>query len=563
MDRTRQDSKSFLALVKDGGESFQQPTSRLELGGDVMEKARRSSKALGWLYASVELGWRFLIRSRSEDSDIMGSSSLESFPATEFIPDDGLGLSKTLHVVEKELAPKLVKTQSPLFMGHMTADIPFPIHIADVLGSFFNQNLVKSETSGAAANIERQTLGWFHRLVYGFDNYHYEKVAKHPDKCLGVAVSGGTIGNITALNVARNFALPESKSLGVYESMKLHGWNKAVIVCSQRAHYSLKKAASLIGLGEHNLIKIPVHENSNKIDIEKLEDKLFELQRDRVLIVALVGVAGSTETGSIDDLNQMARLSGKHKIWFHVDAAWGGAYLFSEKLRQKLAGIEQADSVVVDGHKLLGLTMGHGMTLFKNEHSLESIKHSANYIIRANSFDLGKFSIEGSKPFSSFKLWFFVKTLGLKKIAARIENSHDNAQLFSELMNKHAAFEQTSELETNIVTYRFAPSIIRNFVKADTLLNQSIWLENTLNLINIKLHQEGLTEAPGFVSRTELESCIGCDRSIVVLRAIPINTSTKKHHMKKLLLWQSNRGWELLREAIEKGPYLDLTKLLR
>ena len=227
--------------MKDGGESFQQPTSRLELGGDVMEKARRSSKALGWLYASVELGWRFLIRSRSEDSDIMGSSSLESFPATEFIPDDGLGLSKTLHVVEKELAPKLVKTQSPLFMGHMTADIPFPIHIADVLGSFFNQNLVKSETSGAAANIERQTLGWFHRLVYGFDNYHYEKVTKHPDKCLGVAVSGGTIGNITALNVARNFALPESKSLGVYESMKLHGWNKAVIVCSQRAHYSLKK----------------------------------------------------------------------------------------------------------------------------------------------------------------------------------------------------------------------------------------------------------------------------------------------------------------------------------
>ena len=198
--------------------------------------------------------------------------------------------------------------------------------------------------------------------------------------------------------------------------MRHHGYEKAVILCSQRAHYSLKKAASLIGIGEHGLVSVPVHKSSNKIDISALESIIDECERTKTLIIAMVGIAGTTETGNVDQLSQMADLAQKHKIWFHVDAAWAGGYLLSAKLKNILSGIEMADSVVIDGHKLVGLTMGHGMTLFKNQDSLDALRQTANYIIRANSSDLGKYSLEGSKPFASFKLWFYLKAFGLEKI---------------------------------------------------------------------------------------------------------------------------------------------------
>lgn len=563
MDKTYKSRRNTLSLVKDsslGAGGLRKKS--VTISKKSMDAARLNSKALSWLYATVELGWRFLVKSKASAEDVMGDHSQNLFSSADKIPLNGEGLSKTLDIVESKIAPNLVKTQSPNFMGHMTSEIPFPVHLADIMISFFNQNLVKSETAGVASNIERQTISWFHRLVYGNDQEYYNKISQNNDRALGVVISGGTLGNITALTVARNLRLPESKALGVYEAMKLHGWNKAVILCSQRAHYSLKKAASLIGLGEHNLVKVPVLEGTNKIDTNALEEKLKNYKRDRVLVIAMVGVAGTTETGSIDDLNKMAQLAGKYKVWFHVDAAWAGGYLLSESLKRKLIGIEQADSVVIDGHKLLGLTMGHGMTLFKNEYSLESLKQSANYIIRSNSSDLGKYSLEGSKPFASFKLWFLFKTVGLKKLSQRIEQSHSKAEEFCDILNEYTSFEQTSELETNIITYRFAPQQVRNYILVNRESSEAIWLQNTLNRINIKLHEKGAKKAPGFVSRTVLESCRNSDIPHVVLRAIPINRYTKDSNIRNLFAWQKNVGYELLRKSLNDSPFNSIKDLI-
>lgn len=560
MDKTFSTTKNLLKLVKPLGES-KASMRKVVISERSMSKARFNSKALGWLYATVEIGWRFLIKSKTDVEPIMGSDDSHLFPSDEQIPSSGLGLSKTLSIVENEIAPNLVKTQSPNFMGHMTSDIPFPVHLADILISFFNQNLVKAETAGVATNIEKQTISWFHRLTYGFDEAFYTNHASSTDKCLGVVVSGGTMGNITALTVARNIKLPESKTLGVYESMRHHGYEKAVILCSQRAHYSLKKAASLIGLGEHGLVTIPVHKSTNKIDVSALESMIDEYNRAKTLIIAMVGIAGTTETGNVDQLSKMADLAQKHKIWFHVDAAWAGGYLLSSKLKNILSGIEMADSVVIDGHKLVGLTMGHGMTLFKNQDSLDALRQSANYIIRANSSDLGKYSLEGSKPFASFKLWFYLKAFGIEKIAKKIEATHKRTMRFSAVVEEFSAFEITNKVETNILTYRFAPKKVRQIIKSNPTSDESIWLLNTLNRINETLHREGRASAPGFVSRTQLESCVGSDVPHVVFRAIPINSKIKNENVRNLLAWQMNRGYQLLSTMLNGSPYSHLSEL--
>lgn len=563
LDKTRTHERKRLTLVKSVIGSFEEPAKTSDISGDclgvsvseqTMEKARNQSKALGWLYETVEIGWKFLMKSRAGLETTMGEMDPYAKVEPSSMPHEGLGLRKTLDLVENTVAPQLVKTQSPEFMGHMTSDIPFPVHLSDILISFFNQNLVKSETSGIASKIERQTLEWFHKIIYERDERFYERTQKSLDTALGVVTSGGTIGNISALTVARNISLPECKTIGLSETMKLHGLNKVVILCSKRAHYSLKKAASLIGLGEQNLVEIPVCKSSNRIDTVALEDTIQECQKNATLICAMVGMAGSTETGSVDNLSVMAKLASKYGIWFHVDAAWAGGYMLSPKLKAKLFGIEQADSVTIDGHKLLGLTMGHGMTLFKDEHSLGSIKQSANYIIRANSDDLGRFSLEGSRPFVSLKLWFLVNTYGFKKLGKRVEESHEKAQKFHRILNEFSCFEITSQLETNILTYRFAPKNIRDYIKHQEEGRDTIWLERALNTVNAQLHEDGITQAPGFVSRTQLESCLNTDIPLTVLRVIPINRQTKESHIRSLLSWQVNRGNELLTGLLENSP---------
>src|SRR5262249_8616394 len=130
---------------------------------------------------------------------------------------------------------------------------------------------------------------------------------------------------------------------------------------------------------------------------------------------------------------------------------------FDPEIAPRLAGIADADSVVVDGHKLLGTTMGHGAVLFKDEHALAAIAQTAEYIVRVGSADLGRTSVEGSRPFASFKTWLAMKALGREGLAALVARSIANARALARKIDAHAAFERTSALHSNIVTYRFVP----------------------------------------------------------------------------------------------------------
>ena len=470
-------------------------------------------------------------------------------------PEAGAALESVFREAGEKVLAHSVRVADPRFVGHMTGALPYFGLLADILISALNQNVVKIETALSASFVEKQTLAWLHRALYAKSEAFYRKAMHRTDVALGNVTNGGTMGNLTALTVARNLMLPNAATEGLTAAMMDKGLRRLVILASKRVHYSVKKAAAVLGIGVNNVIEIPVDPGTNKISIAELEGMLNQLESHKTGVLALVGIAGTTETGSIDDLRSLARLAQDRGIWFHVDAAWGGPLVLSEKHRPLVAGIEQADSVVLDGHKLFYLTMSHGVVLFRNERSLDAIRHSANYIIRPGSVDLGRTSLEGSRAFDSFKLWFFLKTMGKAGYETLIDQSLETTRGYAEMIAAHESFELTSPAETNILTYRFVPRAwlavllgLRGRTTHGPREAECLHFANDfLSDVNIEIQKHQRLEGQSFVSRTTLES-VYPDSKVAVLRAVLMNPFTTPAILADILADQVRIGVDVLRE---------------
>ncbi len=504
-------------------------------------------------------------------SDVSLQDLEKIFSETSF-PNEGSCLNSVFQEAGEKVFAHSVRVADPRFVGHMTGALPYFGLLADILISCLNQNVVKIETALSASFVEKQTLAWLHRAVYAKSESFYKNAMHRTDVALGNVTNGGTMGNLTALTVARNLMLPNAANEGLAAAMFDRGMRRLVILASKRVHYSIKKSAAVLGIGARNVMEIPVEPGTNKISISELENILNHLEKHKTGVLALVGIAGTTETGNVDDLRSMARLAHDRGIWFHVDAAWGGPLVLSEKHRPLVAGIEEADSVAMDGHKLFYLTMSHGLVLFRNERALDSIRHSANYIIRPGSVDLGRTSLEGSRGFDSFKLWFFLKTMGKEGYEALINQSLAIAKSYAGAVQAHPWFELTSFPETNILTYRFVPNVWRDVLlnlrsKVESassatmsltqarsttgptanLLESLRFVNEVLNDVNIEIQKRQRLQGQSFVSRTTLES-VYSGAEVAVLRAVLMNPFTTPAIVSEILADQLRIGCEVLRE---------------
>ncbi|MES2613943.1 MAG: pyridoxal-dependent decarboxylase [Bdellovibrionota bacterium] len=469
---------------------------------------------------------------------------------TQDIPAVGEGISAVLKEALSLIVQNSVRLGHPNYIGHMTQICPNFALLCDFIISFLNQNLVKIETALSATYVEWQTISWLHKLVYKHPESFYTHILDNADSSLGNMCSGGTNANLTALTVARNHSFPQLHKIGLFAAYKEANCTSAVILVSKRGHYSIKKAAAIIGIGEQNVIEIPCVPFTNQINLVELKKTIRHLNENHTKIICLVGIAGSTETGSVDDLSSLAQISQEHNIWFHVDAAWGGALLMSQKYSHLLSGIEQADSVCLDGHKFFYLTISHSIVLFKNQTSLNHIRHSANYIIREGSVDLGRTSIEGSRRFDSFKLWFALKVLGKNGYELLINEAIEKGNLFSHIIEQHKDFELTSRFVSGILTYRFIPQKIKKLFLShknnENFSTTSKEINLILNKINTDIQKKQRGCGNSFVSRTVLESFFP-GQEIVVLRAIPFNPLTTHNILADILSEQAELGNTLIK----------------
>jgi glutamate decarboxylase len=468
----------------------------------------------------------------------------------------------------KKLVAQSVHTSSPSFIGHMTSALPYFLLPLSKLMVGLNQNLVKIETSKAFTPLERQVIGMMHRIAYGITRSEtenqdfYQTVMHSADASLGAFCSGGTVANVTALWIARNSMLKAKDNFkgvakeGLYRAMMHYGYERLVVLVSERGHYSLGKAVDLLGIGRQDIITIPT-DGDNKIRIDLLKEKIEELQSQNAGILALVGVAGTTETGNIDPLNEMADLAIKHNIHFHVDAAWGGATLLSDNQRGKLAGIERADSITIDAHKQMYVPMGAGMVLFKNPHSTDVIEHHAEYILRKGSKDLGSHTLEGSRPGMSMLVYACLKVMGQKGYQMLIDRSIDTATYFAELIKLDEDFELITEPELCLLTYRYVPKVVQQHLAGCDDEEREI-INDLLNDLTRFIQKKQRESGKSFVSRTRLTPKTHNGQTITVFRCVLANPLTTKQILKDILAEQkeiARESWRSLPAILKKVTF--------
>lgn len=459
------------------------------------------------------------------------------------IPESPIELNEYI----KNIVPSFVKDSVHVGcsrqIGHMTGTLPSYIPAMAELVTKMNQNVVKTETANTVTRLEKQVGSCIHRLIYKKSPKFYEELLQDTEVIPGTFTSGGTVANITGLWIARNAALgpdPEKEFKGVEQVGMLraaahYGYSNAVIIGSAMMHYSLKKAADVLCIGVEGL-ETCNYDNNFRVNVSEVRAKLEECKRTKTCVIAIVGVAGATETGSIDDLQGLSELAREYGTHFHVDAAWGGPCLFSESLSKHMAGIEFADSVTIDGHKQLFMPMGCGMLLLRNPAQCNLIAKTASYIIRKGSSDMGRFTLEGSRPANAVYMHANMSCIGARGYAALMNRSARICRYMASTLRRIGAFDVLFEPMTNILLYRYVPPSLRGRLlslepQPEAVSNEE-WTE--LDALNVKLQEQQKLEGSTFVSRTSVNE-MRYGRRLVALRVVIGNPITEEEDINEVI----------------------------
>ncbi|MDZ7965825.1 MAG: aminotransferase class V-fold PLP-dependent enzyme [Nostoc sp. DedSLP03] len=477
------------------------------------------------------------LRTINSSSDIEISELIENFTNSKF-PSKTVNNKTYVNKLYEQVVTHSIHTSSPRFIGHMNAALPYFVRPIAKLMTAMNQNLVKTETAKALTPYQRQVLAKIHRLIYDFPEEFYSQHIQNPQSTLGIIVSGGTIANITALWCARNASLgPKDGFTGVTNeglaaALNCYGYNGAVVIGSSLIHYSFEKAADLLGIGAHGLIKVPAN-HKNQIDLQALRQTIRKCRAQNQHIIAIIGVAGTTDSGGVDSLSDIAHISQEANVHFHVDAAWGGPVIFSQKHRHKLAGLEKADSVTIDGHKQMYLPMGIGMLFLRDPKKAEVIEKQAPYAVRKKSVDLGKRALEGSCPSTVLLLDAGLNLIGVKGYEFLINEGIRKTQYLANCISAMPEFELLAEPDLNILIYRYIPDSLKENATKGKLTK----IENEfLNRFNHQLQKDQRHAGRTFVSRTTTNTTrYGQDIPLVALRSVIANPLTTEDDIDAVL----------------------------
>jgi len=449
------------------------------------------------------------------------------------IPRDPLPVDAYLELALPAFVNDSTRVACGQQIGHMTGALPSYLPPLAELVTAMNQNVVKSETSKSVTMLEKQVNASVHRLIYNFDDEFYRTWTDDPDVALGMFTSGGTIANITGLWAARNRALGPDEAggfagieqRGLLEAALHYGYKGAVVIGSDLMHYSFKKATDVLGIGVQGLVTCS-HDERYRVCVEEVAQKIQECKARNICVLAVVGIAGATETGAIDDLDALATIAEEHGVHFHVDAAWGGPALFSADLAPMLKVIERADSVTIDGHKQLFMPMGCGMLLLKDPNHSNCISKTASYIIRKGSNDLGRFTLEGSRPANVVYMHANLSCIGSSGYEALMNRSVRVCRYMAFALRNSGAFEVLFEPMLNILLYRFVPAQFREklFVQKQELTEDE-WA--AVDSANVALQDQQKAEGHTFVSRTSVDDAKH-GRRLVALRVVIGNPLTEE-----------------------------------
>ena len=339
----------------------------------------------------------------------------------------------------------------PHYAGHQVpASLPLA-GLFDAVTTLTNQVMAIYEMGPWATAVE-------HAVVEQLG----EAMGFMPGRFGGLVTSGGSLANLTALLTARNVALGESWSQG------LAGKSPApVLVAHAEAHYCVTRSAGILGIGTDQIVRVPL-DGRRRMDVNRLDEILANLRSKNVPIVAVSAAACATPIGAFDPLTDVADVCRRHDVWLHVDAAHGGAACLSAKHRHLVNGLELADSVVCDAHKMLFIPALCALVFYRErQHRFAAFEQAAPYLFDPSApglaeYDSGLSNLECTKRAAAMGLWGVWSLFGRQLFEALVDSTFDVAAQFYELLAEQPDFEPFCRPECNIVVFRYVPPELRD-----------------------------------------------------------------------------------------------------
>ena len=381
----------------------------------------------------------------------------------EDLPEEGSGCEALLQEVRSRVFPNAMAIGSRRYFGMMNP-APLPVAVfAEALAAAMNQNAASWRHAPAATAIEKRVIRWFCEL-YDLG-----------EQSFGSLVPGGSYANLTGLKLAVNRAL--GRDIGREDPDPpdhLAAMGRLRIYVSRQGHYSFKKAIDLLGLGHAQLRLIP-EDHLFRVDVDALREAIAADRAAGLTPCCVIGIAGTTNTGSIDKLELLADVAREHGCWFHVDAAYGGAVILSEKYGPMLRGIERADSITVDPHKWFYIPFTAGGILVRDgdflrrsflvrpEYYMERRRTDDPTAAVRRGFHMGdkvnffQYGLQGSRRFDALKIWLALKAVGRRRYAEWIEKDIELARLLAGLLKQSREWELIGPNTLGICTFRWEP----------------------------------------------------------------------------------------------------------
>jgi aromatic-L-amino-acid decarboxylase len=361
--------------------------------------------------------------------------------ATEFartliepLPRSGTPYEELLDFLFEEAIPRSFTAAGPGYLAYVPGGGLFHSAVADLIADAVNRYVGVCAAAPALVQLEANVVRWFCDIV-GF-----------PRGSGGVLTSGGSLANFTAIVTARKTILPDD-------------FLRGTLYCSNQIHHSFQKAANLAGFPYANIRELPV-DGTFRIRIDALEEAIARDRADGWTPFLIAGSAGTTATGAVDDLHELARVAREQKLWFHVDGAYGALFMLTARGRAALRGIEDADSLILDPHKTLFLPFGTGAVLVRDARMLHRA-HSlhADYLPAMQEedelVDFCEISPELSRDFRGLRVWLPLKLFGIEPFREQLDEKLDLIQYATEELRAIDGIEMIAEPQLTILAFRY------------------------------------------------------------------------------------------------------------
>lgn len=354
------------------------------------------------------------------------------------LPQTGVN-SEQLYQQIKTYIENSAKTYHPYFCNQLWSGFSFPSFLAEMVSTAFNTSMYTYETAPIATLVEKKVVSECLNLA---DFKQGE----------GIFTTGGSASNMSALLAARNHLDPSIATDG-YTDQALS------LFVSKDAHYSFAKAANVIGLGINNIYKINTLDNG-KMDIDHLQTCIEHSLNNNQTPFFVSATTGTTVRGAFDPINAIADIAQHYKLWLHVDGAWGASVLWHKKHKALMQGLERADSLAWDAHKMLGLPLMCAMLLFKEKGMLaKAHNHGASdeYIYRDTEaqYNLGPISIQCGRKVDALKLYLTWQALGYEGLHAHIDDLFKQADFFAQCVEEHPNFKLFGPVESLNICFQY------------------------------------------------------------------------------------------------------------